>query len=383
MTPRRRVVVTSTFPQFEGDTRGAFVRHHWTRAALAGERVQFLVPHTRWTRGELDGPLEVRRFRYAPTALSSLTGRHGILENIRERWWRAGLVPTYFRSLVRELEQIVEHEGDDIEEVVAHFWLPSGLAVAQVCAGRIPFRLYGHGTDVDLLCRLPSGPRRWLAARLSRASAIYLPSTEKRRQVIEALGWDTIAHKLHVESMGHAICVEAPSPARTPEIDGPYFLFLGRLIPQKGVELLLDATQGIAGARVVIAGDGPLRSRLEQRARASGIDAKFVGWVDGARKADLLAHAVALVVPSRKHRGLGEGAPLVLAEAHALGRPVLGADVGGIAELGAKLGCELRLFPEGDVVALRASMRAVLEKAASPAAESTSSHVNEAAASFA
>jgi len=262
------------------------------------------------------------------------------------------------RTLERELrQQLAELGPEGIRSVVAHFWLPSGLAVARVCAGRVPFEVYGHGTDVDVLCRLPRPLRVWIASHLRHADAIYLPSSAKRDQAIEVLGWRDIADKLHVESMGHAIQVEEP-PARAPDgITTPYFLFLGRLIEQKGVGILLDAAQRAPGTKLVIAGEGPLRGKLERQAKRLGVDAQFVGWVSGSHKSALLANARALVVPSLTVRGLSEGAPLVIAEAHALGCPVIGSDLGGIAELGTRLGAKFSLFPHGDADALARALR--------------------------
>ena len=258
MKKRRTLVVTSTFPQYEDDERGVFLRRHWEQQAARGEDVSVLVPKTAWTDDGFRPDVRTRRFSYAPRRMASLTGHFGVLENIRERWWRALLVPAYlwalYRAVTRELA-----EGS-YDRVVAHFWLPSGLIVAWCCAGRIPFELYGHGTDVDMIMGLPAWLKRRVTLRLAQAQALYVPSSRKRAAILDALGWDDIAHKVHVEHMSHTVAVGAEASPR--ELERDYVLFLGRLIDQKGVNVLLEAASEHPGLCVVIAGDGPLLSLI-------------------------------------------------------------------------------------------------------------------------
>ena len=111
---------------------------------------------------------------------------------------------------------------------------------------------------------------------------------------------------------------------------------------------------------LVIAGDGPQRRALVSLARKLDVDARFVGWVAGTQKEELLSTARLVVVPSRELGGFGEGAPLVLAEAHAAGRSVVASDVGGVRELIEHLGSDAQLVPPEDPLALaRAITRAL------------------------
>jgi glycosyltransferase involved in cell wall biosynthesis len=123
------------------------------------------------------------------------------------------------------------------------------------------------------------------------------------------------------------------------------FLFVGRLVDSKGVEVLLDAYQraGLDPAvwPLTIVGDGPLRAALEARAAAAGLSAvRFLGFVDEAMKARLLASSKWLVAPSHAHEGLG----LVVLEARHAGVPCIIARHGGLPEAGGRdaLVCEPR-----------------------------------------
>ena len=349
----RVLVVTSTFPQFPGDPRGAFLLTHWEARAAAGDQVRVLAPRTAWTRGAVGERVDVRRFPYAPARLSSLTGRHGILENIRERPWRALAVPALLAAGHRALSrQVTEFRPD---RLVAHMMVPFGVPVARLAAARgVPFEIYGHGTDVDLCLAAPAPVRRALAALLARAQAVHVPSQEKASRLRAAMGDDL---PLHVEPMVHCV----PRPATTNSDVGRNVLYLGRLIRQKGVDVLLRAVAALPCPPLVdIAGDGPERRRLQRLAARLGVPARFHGFVYGPAKETLWRRAAVLCVPSRRVAGgLGEGAPLVVCEAQAHRVPVVASHVGGIPEL-----CDrhpdARLVVPGDPVALAAALAAVL-----------------------
>jgi glycosyltransferase involved in cell wall biosynthesis len=340
----RLLVVTSTFPQWAGDPRGRFLLRHWEARAARGDAVRVLAPRTAWVRGELPPPCEVVRFAYAPAGLSSLTGQFGILENIRDRPWRALLVPPFVAALQRALVREIERFRPD--RIAAHMLAPCGLVAVPVArAAGVPCEVYGHGTDVDLLLALPRPLRRAAFAALAGAESLALPSREKLGRVAAALAGQ--GPPLRVETMAAGVSAEpcAGEHVAGGMSEGTDVLFLGRLIRQKGVDDLLTAASLMpARPRLQIAGDGPERRRLQGMAAALGVDARFHGFVEGPRKAALYRRSALLCVPSREVGGLSEGAPLVIAEAKAYGLPVVATAVGGIPEL-------MRdLYPQADLV---------------------------------
>jgi glycosyltransferase involved in cell wall biosynthesis/predicted ATP-grasp superfamily ATP-dependent carboligase len=106
---------------------------------------------------------------------------------------------------------------------------------------------------------------------------------------------------------------------------GDYFLFVGRLSPEKGVATLLEAHAPEHG-RLLVVGDGPERERLEGRA---GANVEFLGPVPSEAVAPLIARARALLMPSLSY----EGAPRTLLEAYAAGVPVVASRIGALATL--------------------------------------------------
>jgi glycosyltransferase involved in cell wall biosynthesis len=113
-------------------------------------------------------------------------------------------------------------------------------------------------------------------------------------------------------------------PAERRDGPGQYFLFLGRLSSEKGVDVLLRAWTKIR-AKLLVAGDGPEAARL--RAMAPN-NVEFRGTVSPDEVLALLRHARALVVPSTWHEGAGR----VVLEAYATGVPVLASRVGALPE---------------------------------------------------
>ncbi|MGH7567195.1 MAG: glycosyltransferase family 4 protein [Gemmatimonadota bacterium] len=145
-----------------------------------------------------------------------------------------------------------------------------------------------------------------------------------------------------------------PAPLESPQVsfDPPRVLCVGRLVPAKGFDLAIEALPALkrrhAGLTLAIAGDGPERARLECLARDAGVEDSvcFEGWISPDRVCSRMAEATVVVLPSRQ-----EGLPVVAIEAAWSGRPVVAADVSGMAEVVAP-GKTGLLVPAGDGDAL-------------------------------
>ena len=141
----------------------------------------------------------------------------------------------------------------------------------------------------------------------------------------------------------NSVDVDALVPQGEP---GDAFVYLGRLVPEKGVETLVRAVAQ-ARVRLRILGTGPEEPRLRQLAASLNADIEFCGYLSGAALHAAIAAARAVVVPSEWY----ENAPLSVLEASALARPVIGADIGGIPEL-IRAGETGLVFRSGDVDSL-------------------------------
>jgi glycosyltransferase involved in cell wall biosynthesis len=123
--------------------------------------------------------------------------------------------------------------------------------------------------------------------------------------------------------------------------EGGFALVAGRLAPEKGVDLAIEACRA-AEVDLVIAGDGPERAALE--ARASGGAVRFAGAIAPRALAELRRDAAVAVVPSRSAETFG----LAAAEAMAAGLPVVATAAGALPDLVPGEG----IVPVGDEAAM-------------------------------
>ncbi len=109
---------------------------------------------------------------------------------------------------------------------------------------------------------------------------------------------------------------------------GKYFVFFGRLSKEKGVKTLIHAANE-ANVELKIIGSGPLEEELKILASSLGANVTFLGYQTGNTLHNTIRNARAVVLPSEWY----ENAPMSVMESYALGKPVIGANIGGIPEL--------------------------------------------------
>ena len=243
-------------------------------------------------------------------------------------------------------------EASDATHLHAHFGTnPAEIAHLVRCLGGPEYSFTIHGQDEIEGAKGLHFPAKIGASKFTVAISAYCRSQILRE--IPHQDWDKL-------KIVHCGLDPAYFTSDTPELpDKVRFLSVGRLSPEKGHLILLDAFAAFRNthpeAQLVFAGDGPMRQELEARIAALGIgDAiEITGWVDAARIEAELANTTALVQPS-----FIEGLPVVIMEAMAKKRAVISTYVAGIPELVVpeKTGW---LVPAGDVAGLSAAMHKV------------------------
>lgn len=129
--------------------------------------------------------------------------------------------------------------------------------------------------------------------------------------------------------------------------------YAGRLVPEKGVDLLLEAVAGMDGDwQLIVMGAGSERGRLEGLAHRRGIADRvsFEAFIPSLSMPDFYRKVDAFVLPSRSRSNWVEQFGRVLIEAMACGVPVIGSDCGEIPSVIDDAGL---VFPQDDVDALR------------------------------
>src|SRR5262249_9694431 len=138
-------------------------------------------------------------------------------------------------------------------------------------------------------------------------------------------------------------------PDEVPQSQRTSILYFGRLSPEKGVDDLVRAMQGLPQIALTIAGAGPQREELESLVRQLGLNSvEFVGHRTGDELQKLIALASFTVLPSRAYETLGKS----ILESFAVGRPVIGSDLGSRREL-IQDGATGLLYQPGNVNELR------------------------------
>jgi len=135
-----------------------------------------------------------------------------------------------------------------------------------------------------------------------------------------------------VEQIPNAVDVKAIRRAAETQrpMPWPYVLFSGKLEVNKGADLLVPAVRRAAlQVPLVIVGEGQLRGQIEEAGRSTGLDVRVTGWLPREDALRWVAHAAALVFPSRGPESLSR----VLLEAAALGVPIAAMDTGGTSDI--------------------------------------------------
>jgi glycosyltransferase involved in cell wall biosynthesis len=222
----------------------------------------------------------------------------------------------------------------------AHDWLVAFCSRALKHAWRLPLVATIHATEAGRnqgihheLHRYISGVEWWLTYEAWR---VIVCSRYMRREVQQLFHLPEDKIKVIPNAVG-----ERELPKVEPDFLNRFahplekiVLFVGRLVREKGVQVLLEAAPSILSAcpeaKLVVVGEGPLKPELTARATALGIGPKvyFTGYVDDETLLKLYQCAAVAVFPS-----LYEPFGIVALEAMLTGTPVVVSDTGGLAEI--------------------------------------------------
>jgi glycosyltransferase involved in cell wall biosynthesis len=196
--------------------------------------------------------------------------------------------------------------------------------------------------------------RPWpLPARLFRRRTLAGASFVAARSPAAA----ALARRMRPDLAAPVIPHHVPGWPVVPDVHRNGFVigFAGRLVPSKGLDVLIDAAHGIDGAVVRLVGDGPLREELQQRAAQRSVSLEIDTSVKHEDMAAAYATFDVLVLPSRSTPTWEEQFGRVLVESLWCGVPVIGSDSGEIPWVINFTEGGL-VFPEDDVEALRRAL---------------------------
>ncbi len=255
----------------------------------------------------------------------------------------------------------------DPQAIHAHDWVAvdAGLHVQQALG--LPLIAHVHSTEWDRsLGRVDPWVLEREGAGLRSAKQVLCVSAATRALVVERHGVPpgrvVVVHPgVPQSARAKPMADEGPPAAKSPSTLAPTVLFLGRLVPQKGIDLFLRSALLIQAAlpstRFVVAGDGPCFDDALERSVEVGLARRlrFTGHVNRPGVDQLLRRAGALLVPS-----LAEPFGLVGLEAARAGVPVVASRACGFTEA-------LPAFATFDALDAGAAASAVIDALQAPA----------------
>lgn len=326
----RLLFLTSSFPSTPDDGICGYI------ADLAAELVASHGHHVRVVTPAASGPTDDRGF--APTEIVRFTyPTPGAKAFSSDRDAGAALQS----SPAAKAEAVVflgafaraaRRESALADAIVSHWLAPSGIVGAALRRPDRPHVAVAHGGDVHLLSATAYGARiaRWVLGRSDRVAcaASWQLSAIERLAGPKAPAADLVRMGASIGPRPDPSDVDAFRRAHSLS-DTPGVLFLGRLVPIKGVDVLLDAASAAPDVAVWIAGDGPESEALRAKAAAARLRVSFLGRLGRRERRLALEACSAVVIPSIVDgNGRQEGAPVVASEALAAGRPIIATRTG-------------------------------------------------------
>jgi glycosyltransferase involved in cell wall biosynthesis len=124
-------------------------------------------------------------------------------------------------------------------------------------------------------------------------------------------------------------CIDT-TPVAPSAGSGDYVAYIGRLSREKGIWTLIQAMENVRGSMLKIAGTGPEEGAIRDYVKKKGIqNVQLLGFVTGSAREEFLRNCMFTIMPSEWY----EMFPMVLLEAWAAGKPVIGSNLGATADL--------------------------------------------------
>ena len=235
------------------------------------------------------------------------------------------------KNAKKALEKLLEKE--DIDIIHGHYLFPAGAAAVEVGKKHnIKTYVTAHGSDMFELYKSQPWIRSTIRNVLKDADGVFAVSNALKHEIV-ATGVVGIADKIKLS--WNSVDIDKFSPKQNTTFkdehkltDKPIVMFVGNLIKRKNVDSLLEAKK-IANSDydLVVVGDGPMYKNLTKKVKEENIrDVIFTGSRSDVE--NVIPSCDVLILPS-----FSESFGLVLIEALACGKPVIGSDVGGITEI--------------------------------------------------
>ena len=334
---KKILVIASTFPRWLGDSTPGFV---FDLSNLLAKKfdIKVLTPHYYGAKKyERMNNLDVYRFQYFPAKFQKVAYDGGILPNLKKSFLAKIQVPFFLLSEFFSIKKIIKKEK--IGAIHAHWIIPQGfLSIFFKKKCKIPLIVSAHGSDVFPL-------RNWFfrfiqGMVLKNCDVCTVNSNATKNELVGR--FPGFKNKIKIIPMGVDV-----NFFRQKNIKNKFkkyknvktILFVGRLSEQKGIQYLIKSipsiNKKIKNIKLLIVGEGTYKRELMKIIKKLNLGNR-VEFKGALPKNELVDHynlADVVVMPSLAGKAGTEGQGLVLLEAMACGKAVVGADIGGIKDI--------------------------------------------------
>jgi teichuronic acid biosynthesis glycosyltransferase TuaC len=337
----RLLLLTARYPSRRRPTTATFNRELVAGLREAGDDVRVVAP-VAWTdlllassTGTAEPEVSYPIWWYPPR----------MAQASHHRWMQRTVLPTIARLTATWRPDLM----------LAYWTHPDGTVALEAARRlQIPAALLVGGSDILVLTRTPA--RRAIIIETLRRADRVLAVGSALRQNILALGVPPeqvgVFHRGVDTTRFHPGDPLAARARLSLPLDRPVFVWVGRMVAVKGLDVLFDAWNRIRDHAtrplLLLIGDGEQRNSLQRRAASWSDTVRFIGPVAHAELPDWYRAADAVLLPSRS-----EGVPNVLLESLACGTPFIASDVGGVRELADRVSV---VVPPDNAAALAAAL---------------------------
>jgi len=343
------LIITNLFPNSKEPTRGIYNKQQFVELAKLCE-IKVIAPlplHYRERvpeRENIDG-------------IDTYHPRYFMIPKIGRSLY--GLF--FYLSLIKKVKKIYENFKFDL--IFATWAYPDGFGSFLIAKTfNKPIVIKVHGSDINLYTEYFLR-RKMIAYALKNCNKVIAVSKALKERIVKIgvpedkivvipNGVDTDLFK-PLERDRCRERLELPQ-------DKKIVLFVGNLVPVKGVDVLVEAFARLpAGMLLVLVGDGPLKNKLQAKVKEFGIENNviFVGRTRHEAIPYYMNACDIFCLPS-----LNEGCPNVILESIACGKPVVASNVGGVREIICSDDMGILIKPANATVLARAFIRGVSKK---------------------
>jgi len=332
------LINTSSFPNEMNNISGIFILDQINNLVKFYNELSFVVCTPGPTTKNIlkNKNIKIYNFRYFFSKKYEKIGIKSFTDLISESKFNYIIIFFFVVSQLTKMISITLKEKPDL--LYSHWFTPQALVsyfISKIF--KLPHKITIHSRDIQIFT-MYFGKLGSIIARkiLNSSSGISVTSTNILKTVDDVLEkndkelLNILNFPMGIDSLKLDLINEDKEILDYIDLEKKYILFIGRLVDNKGLELLINAFEQfskVSEYSLIIAGFGHLESKLKQQVKKFGIESRviFTGEVNSSQKKSLLQNSEILIIPSDIVPGglVSEGMPVTILEGLHFGKIVV------------------------------------------------------------